>query len=134
MRRAHHEGPVVAQSVSNFNEGRRFDDRRWRGVSWGAFGLPTSCEKVEAEGGGHARRLLTEAGEKMERGGGSGSRRGYGRRGAGGGGNRPERVGAGQAATPDVIRGWVSRGVWLGKYLACGQLWVGWCGRAQNEQ
>jgi hypothetical protein len=71
MRRAHHEGPVVAQSVSNFNEGRRFDDRRWRGVSWGAFGLPTSCEKVEAEGGGHARRLLTEAGEKMERGGGA---------------------------------------------------------------
>jgi hypothetical protein len=48
---------VAAQSGSNSDEGRRFDDRRWtrgkytrRAVSWGAFARPTSCEKMEAEG------------------------------------------------------------------------------------
>jgi hypothetical protein len=74
MGRAHHEGAVAAQSVSNSGEGRCFDDRQWtrgkytrRGASWGAFGRLTSCEMVEVEGG-HARWLLAEAIE-MERGG-----------------------------------------------------------------
>jgi hypothetical protein len=64
---------VVALSGLNSNEGRRFDDRRWtrgkytqRAVSWGAFARPTSCEKMEAEGG-HTRRLLAKAEGKIER-------------------------------------------------------------------
>jgi hypothetical protein len=73
--RAHHEGVVAAPSVLNSGEGRRFGDQQWTrgkytqwGASWGAFGRPTSYEKVEAEGGSHSMDPC-QSKEEMERGG-----------------------------------------------------------------